>query len=624
MTGAPAIPAPAGESGVARFHADPGQFARAVGVQGAQLMWLVGAGASQASGIPTAAGLIIQFKHQLYCDANELGIQDVSYEDPRTRSRIEAFFDGQNGFPPHGDPSEYSLAFERVYESPDVRAAFIATLCRGRRPNFGHYVMGALMATDRLRVVFTTNFDDLIEAGARSLFELAGVDPRPTLVSADLEDANKAIVAMQRDTWPLVASLHGDFRSVQLKNTATELSKQDVKMRTVLRGACRRFGLVVVGYSGRDTSVMAVLHEALDDPESFGSGIYWVYRPDVAPSAEVQAFLSAAQDRGRTVAAVPVGNFVELGGMLQRAISFPVHVRDVLESHRSGPIAQDTPLPIGPTSPYPILRLNAVTVDSLPTHVRVLHERARIELTEAQRALRTAHVRGLIARRSGGQLVAAGTDAELRAVLGPLGLDVRDETVQLEWDGDALPDPADHGLVMDALTIGLGRTQGLRHVLTARGHQVRVLDPDAPNLHALRSACGTLTGTVHNTTVQWAEAAGLTLERRNKDWWLLASPEIWIAPGTVANQPEDERARLAQRAVVSDFVRERRARRYNAQANDILDAWVRILCGGNGTRDVRTWNLTPGAGVDPIFGLVGATAYARRLVKIESSTSESH
>ncbi|MGO9963159.1 MAG: hypothetical protein ACLPUG_06995 [Acidimicrobiales bacterium] len=44
------------------IEGDLGTLARAIGVQGAHLAWLIGAGASAMSGIPTAGQLIVRFK----------------------------------------------------------------------------------------------------------------------------------------------------------------------------------------------------------------------------------------------------------------------------------------------------------------------------------------------------------------------------------------------------------------------------------------------------------------------------------------------------------------------------------------------------------------------------------
>lgn len=597
---------------VAGLDGDLSEFARALDVQGAQFAWLLGAGTSAMSDIPTATALILRFKHELYCAANNLDVQEVDPADYRVRARIEDYFDGKNGLPRKGDPEEYAVAFEKVYPSADVRADFITELCKGRTPNFGHYILAALMAVDRLRVVFTTNFDDLVEAGAHSLFERATLSPRPSLVEAALGDPDRAARALQKGTWPVVAKLHGDFRDVRLKNTVGELAVQDERMRQVFWTACTRFGLVVAGYSGRDRSVMQVLADALQEDRSFPAGIYWCYRPADPPDQAVVEFLLSARAAGRSVTAIAVDNFVELAGAVERAVRFPQEIRACLAQCRPAPIVVPTPLPGGPTRPYPILRLNALPLSRLPSHVRRLQETSPREIPEIRQALRTARARGLVARRSGGALVAVGREAELAAALAPLGITVTTDTEELDWVQTTV-DPADLGLALDALTLGLGRTEGLRHVLSRRAHQVRVGDPTVPALQRLRSACRSLGGTVPGTAVSWAEAASLTIERRDDAWWLLVVPEIWVAPRPRntpdAQSSEDQSEQLA----IAEFIRERRATRYNRDSNAILDAWVRLLCGGRGPREVRTWNLVEGEGVDPVFEIVGRTAYSRPL-----------
>ena len=74
--------------------------------------------------------------------------------------------------------------------------------------------------------------------------------------------------------------LHGDFRSRRLKNTTDELRQQDATLRQLLVEACGRFGLVVAGYSGRDSSIMDTLDEATSRPGSFPAGLFWLHRGD--------------------------------------------------------------------------------------------------------------------------------------------------------------------------------------------------------------------------------------------------------------------------------------------------------------------------------------------------------
>lgn len=383
-------------------------------------------------------------------------------------------------------------------------------------------------------------------------------------------------------------------------------------MRHLLREACGNFGLVVVGYSGRDDSVMSVLRDSLTDLASFPSGIYWCYRPTDTLAPEVLSFLDEARSAGRNAMAIPVDNFVEMTSAIERSVTFDTPIRSLLESKRPTSIVTPTPLPTGATISYPLIRFNAIPITRLPTDARVLKESHTANLRELQSAIRSARARGFVARRSGGQLVAVGDDSQLAAALEPLGIALTTEAIPFEWDGPN-PDTPDLGLALDAVTIGLGRTQGLRHVLSRRAHQIRVSDDSHESLSRLRSACNALMGTVPKTTLPWAEAVTINFDYRVGRWWLLIVPEVWVPRGGRQTQDGILPQTAEERLAISDFIRERRATRYNRDVNAILDAWVRVLCGGRGNREVRTWNLAEGTGIDPTFEIVGHTAYSHPL-----------
>ena len=619
----PVAASPVGEANLAAVRGDLSTFARSFSIRGPRLAWFLGAGASAMSDIPTAGALIDRFKHALYCSANNLDVQDIDQNDRRIRARINQYFDGRNGLPPAGDPDEYAVAFETMYPSADVRADFIAGLVRAKRPNFGHYVLAAFMASDLLRIIFTTNFDDLPEQAAHALLDSDFITPRRPIVVAALENAALAKRAFEKDTWPLVAKMHGDFREQRLKNIRTELQEQDQQLRVALLDACQRQGLVVAGYSGRDHSVMEVLRDALRHDSPYPSGLVWCYRASDPPTGDLLDFLVEAQSRGVAVEAIAVDNFIELTGSLEKAVTLPAPVRKWLSARRPNAVPTPTPLPHGATRPYPILRLNALPLTRMPPQAARLHERKPCDLRDAQAAIRTMRARALIARLADGQLIGVGHTTELQQALAPLHAEVTDGRVDLPWSAEPVDNGA-LGLALDALTLGLGRTNGLRHVLARRGHQVRVLDPNEGSLERLRHACGTLHGTVPKTTLHWAEAVGLTIERRAGEWWLLLVPEIWVPPMPSGQPPNilDVGAwRSEQQRRAAEFIRERRAQRHNRETNAILDAWVRLLCAGRGPRDVLTWNLQPADGVDPSFELLGQTAYSRPLSSWAESRS---
>lgn len=596
-------------------NTDASQLARAVGVHGARLAWLLGAGTSAMSGIPTAGSLILQFKHALYCAANQLAVQQVDIGEQHVRTQVEEYFDDRHGFPPKGHHEEYSVAFEAAYPTEEMRSDFIAKLCEDRQPNYGHYVLAALMATNRLQTVFTTNFDGLIETGARLLFAEANITPRPDIVVAGLGEPDLALRALNKGTFPLLAKLHGDFRSIRLKNTVVELQNQDTEMRRLLTLAFQRYGLVVVGYSGRDTSVMETLEDALREQGSFPEGIYWCHRDNESLDEPVARFLTHAIEAGRDVFIVPINNFIELASTIERLNQLPATIQSALGSRQPPSIVTSSALPSGAKRPFPILRLNALPVLSMPTELRCLNETRQYDLKVIRQALRSTRARGLVARRSGGTLVCIGHEEEIAGALGPLGISVSGKSETIDWKAVTI-DPADLGLASEALALALGSRKGLRWVLTRKGHQVRVADPSVDALHVLKSLCGgTLSGTIPNTTLQWAECVRISLERRGSTWWLLLVPHIWVSPSGISGTGSRE-LRLPDAAAKSrgEFVRNRLAGRYNKTANAVLDAWVKLLFSSPAVSEIATWSLNEGEGHNARYVIQGTTAYSRPLI----------
>ena len=72
-------------------------------------------------------------------------------------------------------------------------------------------------------------------------------------------------------------------------------------MRKVLTQVCQRFGLIVVGYSGRDASVMSALSEVLRSETPFPGGIYWLCRDEGDLLPLVRDFLLNASTAGVNV-----------------------------------------------------------------------------------------------------------------------------------------------------------------------------------------------------------------------------------------------------------------------------------------------------------------------------------
>jgi hypothetical protein len=236
-------------------------FVRRFPLRAKNLMWLLGAGASASAGIPTAWDMIWEFKQQLFVSQRRVSLQSVSdLSNQAIRHQLQSYIDASGRFPAAGSPDEYAALFEAAWPDERDRRSYIDGKVSGAKSSFGHLAIATLMKGDLLRLVWTTNFDPLVADAAARVFGSTGA---LTSVALDAPDLARDVVASGR--WPVEIKLHGDFRSRRLKNTTDELRQQDARLKQEFVDASRAYGLVVVGYSGRDDSVMETLMAGLED-----------------------------------------------------------------------------------------------------------------------------------------------------------------------------------------------------------------------------------------------------------------------------------------------------------------------------------------------------------------------
>ena len=219
-------------------------FLRLYQIRAPNIMWLLGAGSSAAAGIPTAYDMIWDFKRKIFCTEQKKPItfcQDLS--DPLLQLRIQQYLDRTNRFPPNNSNREYSDYFEYVYPSEADRRTYINEMLSGIRSSYGHKALAALLKNDKSRIIWTTNFDTLIEDTAIEFFGSSS-----EIVIADLDHSDLAVQSINESRCPLIVKLHGDFRSRRLKNTEEELVAQDAKLRKALVESCKHIQTTIERY----------------------------------------------------------------------------------------------------------------------------------------------------------------------------------------------------------------------------------------------------------------------------------------------------------------------------------------------------------------------------------------
>ncbi|API76126.1 SIR2 family protein [Ralstonia solanacearum] len=586
--------------------------------------WFLGAGASASSGIPTGYAMIRDFKTRIFCREVGYASKEVDAADPLWISRIDDFFRTNAILPPDGDPTEYSAAFEAVFPQERHRRQYIDDAVRLGTPSFAHRVLACLMSSGKLNCVFTTNFDSLIETSTTLTDQLLPPNQRAMPTLAALDSADRASRCVAESDWPLIAKLHGDYTSTQIKNTNSELEHQDERMRAVLVEACKRFGLVVVGYSGRDTSVMEALESLLRHSNAYPSGLYWVCSSKSKLLPAVTQFLENAVLAGVDVNVVESKNFDELAGDLIKQVDLP----DVLLEHVMQRKAPPRLQPVKPQTTdarlFPVLRYSALLVESVPTTARRILLSKAANTSDVRALLRAQGCRAVVSCQ--GRLLAAfGNDAQLLAALQPFDAKL-DGTIALDPENDSWA----LGLIYDALTRALARRRPLAPRFKRAGHGLVVIrtrpDEDAALASRRESELGplkaayesSLTGMVPNLSLPYREGVRVKLERIEQRWWCNFEPFTFVdvpleKNSQVANGENSDALGmplLRGGDPAGDWRRERWARKYNSHWSQIIDAWATLLTGAEDGR-VSALGLSGDEGIDASFRLSPVTGWSR-------------
>jgi NAD-dependent SIR2 family protein deacetylase len=562
-------------------------FTRRFALRAANLMWFLGAGASASAGIPTAGDMVWEFKKLLYVSQRRVAPQSVTdLSNPAIRAQLQAHVDSAGTLPAAGSPDEYASLFEAVYPAESDRRAFLDAKLTGAKPSYGHLALALLMLAQRSRLVWTTNFDPLVADACAKIFGTTGT---LTSVALDAPDIARQVIAESR--WPVEVKLHGDFRSRRLKNTNDELRQQDSRLRQLLVEACGRFGLVVAGYSGRDSSIMDALDEAASRPGAFPAGLFWLHRGEEAPLARVNLLIARAAANGIEAAVVRIENFDEaLRDTVRLMEGVDISSLDAFAAERRR--WSPAPRPVSRRG-WPVVRLNALPVIEAPSVCR----RVMCSIggtAEVRGAIEKAQVNVLTARTKAGVL-AFGSDGEVRTAFGCYTITEFDlytiEGRRLRYDS------AERGLLREAITRAIVRGRGVVAIHRRSANLLAPADPVAPMWAELGRLVGALGGSVPNHPgLHWREGLSTRLDWADDRLWLL------VDPCTVFDGIDD-----TNKAFAADFARERTVRRYNPQLNDLLAFWAAHLAGG---AELRAFGI--GDGIDAVFRLSSDTAFSRR------------
>lgn len=565
----------------------------------AHIMWFLGAGTSRSAGMPTATDLIWDLKRRYYCLHENQSISDHDISNKSIQGRIQSFFDGR-GCPAIWAAEEYPYYFELNFgDDYEAQQKYIFEQLAPDKisANIGHRALAALMGDGTAKVVFTTNFDEVIETAFSEVMTR-------NLSAYHLEGSYAALDALNADRFPLYAKLHGDFRYTKMKNLNQDLIDNDVQIQKCFLAAATRFGIVVTGYSGRDANVMQMFRDALSQNNAFPQGLYWTVPRIAGVADQVVDLVREARDKGVSAYLVPTGTFdVMLSKLWKQTPHQDASLDAKVRTAIAGPVS--IALPAKGTG-YPLLRTNALPVIQPPRSCGVVDYGDALTFSALNEAL-AEHKPDTILTYTD-KVLFWGNSEEVRKTLKADRIRGFD-TEQIQEPVSAI---AGSGFLKSFYEHSLARAlcEGKPLLLRKRSRTFYLVVDYAKSKDSLFSALAQalafkgkpafLSGRVSkHSTAQWAEAVSIRLEEKGGKLWLLLRPEIWIKP-------------LSERENTSQFIRQKRLYRYNNQSFAVLDAWIGILLGTVGKGAEVTVSCFLDTDFPAEFVVGTRTAYSRR------------
>lgn len=250
---------------------------------------LLGAGCSINSDIQSANDCIWEWKKIIY-KSNNPNVQDwvENYKNPKVQDIIQKWLDNQGNYIRKGEPEEYSYYAQKCFPIEENRRQYFQKICANKEPSIGYRMIPLLVNQGMLDLLWTTNFDNLVD--------IACINGKVQSIDISLETTDRINQRTQNKNELPIIRLHGDYKYGALKNTSKELQNQDKTLREKLIDYLTDKNLIVIGYSGRDLSLMNSLKDAYSKP---GAGIlFWCgYGNEI--NNEVSELLKYVATKGR-------------------------------------------------------------------------------------------------------------------------------------------------------------------------------------------------------------------------------------------------------------------------------------------------------------------------------------
>jgi Tfp pilus assembly protein PilF len=236
--------------------------------------FVVGAGASYKSGIPTGGQLaktwFAEIKERYTPDELDLWVKEVKLNEDDLAAH-------------------YGSIYRKRFESDKTSGyEFLVQAMRSAKPTFGHIVLAQILTKAPGNCILTTNFDSLIES---SIYQYT--DKTPLVCGHE----SLSGYARPSNIHPLIIKIHRDLL-LSPKSDPDEINKLDEGWKEPLDNIFSSHIPIVIGYGGNDGSLMAYF-ERMNKPSNF----FWCGHKGTPPSDRVSKLVELMD-----------GNYVEIEG----------------------------------------------------------------------------------------------------------------------------------------------------------------------------------------------------------------------------------------------------------------------------------------------------------------------
>lgn len=530
-----------------------------------QIMWFLGAGTSRSARMPTANDIIWNLKKLYYCREENIDINTQDLNNKTIKKRIQNYMESK-GFPPLWSSEEYSFYFKLLFgEDYEAQQGYLRDALSPEKVslNVGHRILAALMELKKAKLVFTTNFDSVIENAYAFV-------ANKSLDTYHLEGAYAALAALNNELFPIYAKIHGDFRYQSIKNLPEDLQQNDVKIQECFLAASSRFGMIVSGYSGRDANVMEMFEKAIEQNNAFPFGLYWTTTGQFSTiDQRVLSLIKKSKELGIKAAIAGTGTFDTFLSKIWRQTPerskeldekvWPAHVQSV-----------NIPLPSPSNVGFPIIRTNALMIRDLPNECAEISLSRAINHSELK-DIKKLHLGRMIATLTD-KILCFGSAEYLHGIfkdINPVEIKTKkfEDIIELIRDSTLIKAFLEEALayaLVNGKPLSVRKRGGYSIVVSRNQFENPLFDDLRNSIRTQRYNKDVVWN--HNKIITCCESLNIRLEIKNNNAFLLMKPDIWITP-------------IGERENIRATIDNIKKTRYNDQTFKILSSWINLLLG---------------------------------------------